>query len=236
MNTTERPTELGRGIYLPSQAARLVQLDDDRVRRWSRGYEYKGRGGEKRHSDPLFQRQHQGERLALTFLDLVEVLFVKGFLDHGVSIHTVRLVQREAAEEFQVQHPFCVKRFETDGETIVQRHRYAAGERMLDRKRKQWLFVDVFNPLLKTLDYAGIEQVAKCWWPMGKGSPIVLDPERSFGQAIVAKANVPTSTVYAARRAGEPEEQIADWYELTVDEVRAAIAFEESRKRRPAAA
>ena len=34
----------------------------------------------------------------------------------------------------------------------------------------------------------------------------------------------------------EPLEQIADWYELTLEQVRAAIAFEESRKRRPAAA
>ena len=115
-----------------------------------RGYDFKSRDGAKRHSAPLFQRQHQGSRLALTFLDLVEVLFVKAFLDHGVSIHTVRLVQREAAEEFGVRHPFCVKRFETDGETIVLRHRDDAGmERMLDRKRKQWLFVEVFNPLLR---------------------------------------------------------------------------------------
>jgi uncharacterized protein (DUF433 family) len=237
MTAPAKPTEPGRGIYLPAQAARLAQLDDDRVRRWVRGYDFKGRGGEKRHSDPLFQRQHQGERLALTFLDLVEVLFVKAFLDHGVSIQTVRLVQREAADEFGVQHPFCVKRFETDGETIVLRHRDDAGiERMMDRKRKQWLFVKVFNPLLKTLEYAGVEKEATRWWPMGKETPIVLDPARSFGQAIVSKANVPTATIYAARRARESEEQIADWYELTLEEVRAAIAFEESRSRRPAAA
>jgi len=237
MNATDYAAEHGRGIYLPAQAARLAQLDDDRVRRWIRGYDFKGRRGEKRHSAPLFRRQHQGVRLALTFLDLVEVLFVKTFLDHGVTLPTIRVVQREAAEEFGVRHPFCVKRFETDGETIVLRHRDAAGvERILDRKRKQWLFVDVFNPLLKTLDYAGVEQEARRWWPMGKGSPIVLDPERSFGQAIVAKANVPTATIYAAHRAHEPVEQIADFYELTLDQVRAAIAFEESRRRKPDAA
>ena len=237
MTSNEKSTELGRGIYLPSQAARLTQLDDERVRRWIRGYDFKGRSGERRHSAPLFRRQHQGARLALTFLDLVEVLFVKTFLDHGVTIHTVRLVQREAAEEFGVQHPFCVKRFETDGETIVLRHRDDAGvERMMDRKRKQWLFIEVFNPLLKTLDYAGVEQEVKRWWPMGRETPIVIDPARTFGQAIVAKANVPTATIYAAHRAAESDEQIADWYELTVADVRAAIAFEESRHRRPAAA
>jgi hypothetical protein len=130
------------------------------VRRWIRGYD----------SAPLFKRQHQGSRLALTFLDLVEVLVLKAFLDSGVSIHTVRLVQREAAEEFGVQYPFCVKRFETDGETIVLRHRDdAVVERMHDGKRKQRLFVEVFNPLLKTLEYAGIEREARRWWPMGEG-------------------------------------------------------------------
>ena len=88
----------------------------------------------------------------MTFLDLIEVRFVKEFLGHGVTLHTIRQVQKAAASEFKVRHPFCVKRFETDGETILQRFRENGDDRLLDRKRDQFVHVSVFNPLLKRID------------------------------------------------------------------------------------
>lgn len=233
--------QLGRGLYLPAEAARLAQVDADRVRRWVRGYDHTNpRTGERKHSPPLFPRERSDSsgRLLLTFLDLIEVCFVREFLKHGVSIHLVRKVQAEAQREFRVAHPFCVKRFETDGETIVERVRDAEGvERIFDRGvTADRLMAEVFNPLLRTLDYEGIAQEAQRWWPLGKAVPVVVDPERSSGEAIVSRAHVPTRVLFAAHAAGEPDERIAKWYGVSVEEVRAAIEFEQSRTpARPAA-
>jgi hypothetical protein len=49
-------SDQGRGIYLPAQAARLTQLDDNR-RQWIGGYDFKARDGAKRRSAPLFRRR-----------------------------------------------------------------------------------------------------------------------------------------------------------------------------------
>ena len=230
----DNQTRPGRGLYIAAEAARLTQLDADRVRRWVRGYEFKGRSGQRTRSEPLFRREHRGDRLLLTFTDLIEVCFVREFLRLGVSLHVIRLVQEEAAEEFNVSHPFCVKRFQTDGQTIVERVRDHQGvERIFDRgKTKDRLIAEVFNPLLKTLDYAGIEGEAKRWWPLGKNVPVVLDAERASGEAIVSGSYVPTRTLYAAHLARETNDRIAAWYNVTLGEVAAAIAFERSRDRR----
>jgi hypothetical protein len=228
---------LSRGIYSVPDVARLTELDTKRVRRWVAGYVFKGRRGEERRSDPVFQRERaENGGLLMTFLDLVEVLFVKAFVEHGVSMPTIRRVQEEASREFDVRHPFCVRRFETDGETIIERFMHEGRERLLDRKRLQMVDVTIFNPLIKTLDYERVSLEARRWWPLGKSVPVVLDPAHAFGAAVGAESNVPTATLYAAARANKDVGKVADWYGTNVAEVRAAVAFEEGRRGRKKAA
>jgi len=61
-----------------------------------RGYRTKVRAGDPRRSNPLFHRERGGSERIFTFIDLVEILFVKTFIDRGVSMRTIRLVQSEA--------------------------------------------------------------------------------------------------------------------------------------------
>jgi uncharacterized protein (DUF433 family) len=219
-------TELGGGVYATGEVAKLAHIDPDRLRRWVYGYRYRPAGKEPRRSAPLVQRP-DGRRL--TFLDLVEVCFVKAFLDHGVTMPTVRRVQEDAASVFKTSHPFCTKRFETDGETIVARHVDDVGvERLLDLKRKQFLVKVVFEPLLRSIDYDNVTAEARRWWPIGRSRPVIIDPSRALGAAVVAKSKVPTRALYGAFIGGERVEEIADWFGVELDEVRAAIEFEES--------
>jgi len=179
------------------------------------------------------QARQDGHHLVLSFLDLIEACFVKVFLDHGVSLHTIRIVAQEAVPMFKTTHPFCVKKFETDGETILARLRDEkadGGERLLDLKRKHFVFPAVFTPLLKTLDYDASGDAIR-WWPRGKATPVVLDPQRAFGAAIVERSCVPTRALFDAKTAGESPESIAKWFRVDLDEVRAAIAFEKWLRR-----
>ncbi len=225
---------LGAGIYPAGEAARLAQLEPQRLRRWVAGYTFRARTGERRASGPVFKgdTRRDGQHLVLSFLDLIEACFVKVFLDHGVSLHTIRLVAEEAEVMFKTTHPFCVRKFETDGETILARLRddRVDGERLLDLKRKHFVFPVVFNPLLKTLDYDASGNAIR-WWPRGKGTPVVLDPNRAFGAAIVERSCVPTRALFDAHLAGETPESIAKWFRVELDEVRAAIAFEKLLRR-----
>jgi len=196
-----------------------------------RRYRYKSRAGDQRRSNPLFHRERGGSERIFTFIDLVEILFVKTFIDRGVSMRTIRLVQSEAAEEFEVRHPFCVKKFETDGETILERFNRDGREHLLDRKRRQFVNVTVFNPLIKKLDYDRVSREAMRWWPMGKNTPSSsIRSTPSAHRALRAPA-VTTATLFASFRANKSAEMVADWFGVTLDEVRAAVRFEQSHVR-----
>jgi uncharacterized protein (DUF433 family) len=236
---TQTPTSprsgLGRGIYPAGEAARLAEMEPQRLRRWVSGYTFRGRAGEWRASQPVFRgdSRRDGDHLVLSFLDLIEARFVKVFLDHGVTLHTIRIVAREAEAMFKTTHPFCVKKFETDGETVLARLRDASaagGERLLDLKRKNFVFPAVFNPLLKTLDYDTSGDAIR-WWPRGRDVPVVLDPSRAFGAAIVERSCVPTRALFDAHLSGESAENISKWFRVELDEVHAAISFEKSLRK-----
>ena len=82
---------IGLGIYSVPEAARLTGINSRTIRRWLRGYSYKV-GDELRHSpEVVFADLRQiEEAFALTFRDLIEVLFVQAFRHHGVSWKTLR--------------------------------------------------------------------------------------------------------------------------------------------------
>jgi uncharacterized protein (DUF433 family)/DNA-binding transcriptional MerR regulator len=219
----ETVTIAGRdGLYSVSQAARLTELNPSRLRRWVLGYRW-GEGGE---SPPLVVRDATGDDL--TFADLIEVLFVRAFLDQGCSMRTIRRAADVARELFNHPRPFSLKKLETDGYRIFTRISPDAAsedkEALLELAKNQHVFAQVVRPHIRKLDYE--DDIAARWWPMGHGQPIVVDPKRQFGQPIVAKAAVPTRVLYGAASAGESVPDIANWYSVTVPEVEAALRFE----------
>ena len=83
---------------------------------------------------------------------------------------------------------------------------------------------DKFFSGLKVIEFSK-DEVTRLW-PLGKDKPVVLDPRRALGAATGARSGVPTRVLYGASLAGEHPEAIADWYDVELDEVRAAIQFE----------
>jgi uncharacterized protein (DUF433 family) len=228
--TSERVPGLGLGVYTHREAAMLAGIRPERVARWVRGYRFKGRAGQPSASAPIFESDWEiqpGAPVTLSFLDLVEMLFVKAFLDEGVSMPTIRKAALEGARLFQVKHPFCVKRFETDGRTIFASiEKEAHDERLVDLARKQAVFKQVIRPLLHKLRF-DVKGFAASWWPRGESFPVVLDPARSFGAPIVAKRGIPTRILAGPVLAGDPVEFVARMYRATVREVESAVAFEQ---------
>jgi uncharacterized protein (DUF433 family) len=227
--------ELGRGAYATAEAGSIAQLEPRRVRRWLEGYDFKSRAGERRHSGPLIPRDGRGG--TLTFMDLVEILYVRGFLRFGVSMPKIKVVHREARDQFGTPHPFAVKRFETDGRSIFYRFMAVGAERLEDRHRQQMVNRVVFDPLMKKIDYVSDAGDAEAhrYWPLGRDTPVFVDPRYGFGEAVVARSFVPTRVIYQAHQRGATTQRIAGWYQVDAAEVRAAIDLEELL-RRPAAA
>ena len=64
--------------------------------------------------------------------------------------------------------------------------------------------------------------------PFNGKSSIVIDPVRSFGKPLAADYGVPTVSLAIAAKAENPARQVASLFEIPVDVVNDAIAFERS--------
>ncbi|MBI4582213.1 MAG: hypothetical protein HY718_21130 [Planctomycetes bacterium] len=224
----------GTGIYTVGEAAKLSGVSTGRIRRWLRGYQFSSPGG-VHQSPPVWQPQlpEIDGKLALGFLDLMEVRFVDAFLGLGVSWHTLRLAAAKARALFDSTHPFSTRRFKTDGRYVFAEVQNEAGEpALLELVRSQQYFYRIVAPCLRGVDFDAEEPTR--WWPMGRSRWIVIDPRRSFGQPIVAKSGVPTAVLARAAGANSIAE-VSRWYQTDIKAVQMAIEYQKQLEEKKAA-
>lgn len=228
----ELPSLIGHGLYPLRQVARLVAVEPRTLRRWLKGYSWKYRDG-KNSSGPLWSLQYSadealGPELTFGFRDLLELRVVAKFMAHGVSLRAIRATI-EAGSDLFGSYPLQSRRFLTDGRSIFYDAIDRTGDdpRLLDIRRKQWVFNAVVRPsLLDGIDYSDRGDALR-WFPVSRSRLVVLDPVVQFGEPIVASAGVPTDTLAAAYLAeGKDRDRVARLYRVTPQEVSAAVSFE----------
>lgn len=221
---------IGVGSYTAPEAARLLRTSPRNVNRWLRGYSYR-RDGEDRHVPPLWQPQikRDDNHLEIGFRDLIELRFVKAFVDEGVGLFAVRNCLEYARTCVNDMRPFSTQRFRTDGRTIFLESIEQSGEtRMIDLKKRQYVFRDVIARTFRDLDIEADAVVR--WRPFGGKQSIVIDPTRAFGQPIASGYGVPTIALAQAVEAEGSVEDVARLFEVPTAVVRDAVHFEKSLK------
>ncbi len=215
----EKRSHLGVGLYSLGEAARIVGADRSKVRRWLRP------------EDQLVPRVLDPRERTVTFVELMELHFIQMFRAAGVSLQTIRRVSQTAANRFETNYPFSVKRFDTDGRTVFATLLKEHESELIveDLRCGQYVFDQVMRPFFKKLDYHGVDEVAR-YWPLEKKSRVVLDPDRKFGKPIDAETGVQTRALYDATVAGEGQDyaEVAKWFDVPLAAVESAVAFEHS--------
>ncbi len=169
------------------------------------------------------------ELRVVTFLDLVELLAVRGFREQGVPLRHIRIAAEQAAEIFQTTHPLAAHRFETDGRHIfarLQAEGVVTGLASLS-EGGQWVFPEAVERYLRQLDFHRETDLAIRWWPTGKDRFVVIDPKVDFGAPHISGTGVPTAALYEPVAAGDDPEVVAGWFEVESDQVKAAFAYEQ---------
>jgi uncharacterized protein (DUF433 family) len=218
----------GLGIYTLPQAARLAHVPAASIRRWLYGYKYRYKGALVEQPAVVTATDNLRSMSVLTFRDLIEIQFVHAFHREGVSWNTIRLAAAQAAQMTGGDHPFASEQFVTDGRTIFAEIAQSTGNKeLLDLKSNQMAFRRVMlRSLVAKLDVG--KKGAERLWPLGKRSPIVIDPRRQFGQPISNDEGVPTEILAQAYSAMRSYDAVARWYEVKQPAVRAAVRFEKS--------
>ncbi len=210
---------VGVGLYSMAEAARLLRIRPSTLREWVS------------QASPLVPRRLPADERALTFVELMELHFIKMFRSEGVPMQTIRKASAAAAAKFSSNYPFSVKRFDTDGRTIFATMIREEEDLIVveDLRRGQYVFDEIVKPFFRKLEFSGTQEVAR-FWPREKKGRVVLDPERKFGKPIDAESGIPTKALYEAVCAGggQAPRDVAKWFGVPIQAVQAAVAFEES--------
>jgi uncharacterized protein (DUF433 family)/transposase-like protein len=213
---------LGQGIYSIPEAANIVGLQANRVRRWVKGYE----SSEGRAHKPVVPPElpEIEEKVALSFHDLLELHFIKAFISEGVRLTAIRKAAKLAAEILGVEkHPFVRLEFKTDRKDIMQ----AIDQQMLNLNRSQYELEGIITQsLFKGLVYS--HKSARAWHPSASESSVILDPEIALGKPTIESTGIRTRAIFHAWQAeGRNVKLVADLFGLKPKQIREAVSFEQ---------
>jgi uncharacterized protein (DUF433 family) len=225
---SSKVTYLNVGIYSVAEASRLTGVSRERIRRWVKGYRSKLR---KKDYSALWTPQLPdiGCKVALGFLDLIEIKFVGAFLERGVSWPMIHKAREKAAQLYpKVSHPFCTRQFFTDGQRMFTAlHRETGENSLLEIATDQHVFTEITQPFLKQLEFKDGTTLER-WWPLGTHKPVVVDPRKNFGQPTLSDAGIATQVLAETVRANGSVEEVARWYEISPQSVQQAVDYEQS--------
>lgn len=232
-----KQAEYGIGIYTAPEAARMVGMGPQTLRRWLLGYDHKDKEAHIRHEPALWSPQYDpevSEGVLLGFRDLIEARIVNALRKKRIGLPTIRVCMERAREIVGQDHPFSTSQFKTDGKSIfLEITRDLDEPELVDLKHKQGVFRRVVEPSLADLDFG--PDGAERWWLLQGKKTIVADPKLSFGQPIVAEYGISTARLADAFKAEGTIEKVAHLYEIKPRLVRDAVTYEAQIEARKAA-
>jgi uncharacterized protein (DUF433 family) len=217
------PRDLPR--YTLADAARYVRVKRTTLQSWVRGRDYL-RGGQTVRSEPLIQVSSD----LLSFSHLIELHLLRALRrEEDVSMSKLREAIREASTRFKIERLLLSRKLRT-----------AAGEVLLDHygdlvelsPSQQIYLRHVFDAYLKRVDWdnQGPAQFFPSFVSVHATPPqdtrlVVINPEMSFGNPVIKSRGIRVSAIVSRIDAGETEDEVAQDYGLTREEIDAAIGF-----------
>lgn len=226
----------GIGIYTPGDAAALLHERPETVRRWAFGYRRKRGAASHTAHPPLIHTELpvlEGQR-ALTFVELIELLYIRAFERAGVSWKLIRDAAGVAARMFSTAHPFALRQVYADPRSVYGAVREHDGSESLVQLvgHGQHAMPQLVKPYLEQIDF-GVDDVAQRWWPMGRDGGVVVDPGVGFGAPTIEGTRIRTRLLANAYDAELPgfgaraAERVAWTYDIEPCQVRTALKFRE---------
>jgi uncharacterized protein (DUF433 family) len=211
---------LNREIYTIAEAARLLRVSPSTLRWWLEG----------RDEYPPVVRPEASGSGAVTWGEFVEAGFLREYRKSR-SLQRLRPVIDKLRDSFGVPYPLAhFKPFVGPGLQLTLEAQQSASlpedlTIVYEIMTGQLLLAHRAHDFIQRVDFAPTqEQWAVRMYPAGRESPVVIDPEFSFGAPSIR--GIKTAALAELVEAGEPPEAVADDFSLELAEVKAAVSYE----------
>ncbi len=218
-------TLLNRDVYALSEAARLLRVPDTTLFWWLDG----GRRRRKTYP-PVIRPEATGSRY-LTWAEFVEARYLRAYRrEHEVRLDQLRAFIDQLRNVFDVPYPLAHFKPLVAGRDLVLK-----AQEQSALPPQWWMFVKAGGQVLASpasedfLAHVEFDDEASSGWvrriyPLGRNGPVVIDPAVSFGSPTIR--GIRTEALAELLDAGEPAEDIAEMYGLTVGDLKKAVSYE----------
>lgn len=213
-------TALERRIYAMADVDRYLGLPGGTARRWIDGY---ARG--TKTYPPVIRPSTTGDE-GVTWGEFVETRLLAGFRHRGVSLQRLRPAVERLREELGHPYPLAARPtlLDVEGRDLVMRVQQEAD---LDKGLSLVVIRSgqlILSPSAQAfVDQAQYDDGVVSELLLG-GDTVRANPLRATGRPAVR--SVPSEVLAEGFRAGESAGSLADLYDLTLDEVEAALRYE----------
>jgi uncharacterized protein (DUF433 family) len=215
---------LEKRLYGISQVDRILALKSGTARRWIAGYRRAGR------SYPPVIREEATADEVVTWGEFVETRLLAEYRDAGVPVVRMRPAIIRLREALDARYPLAHARpfLEVSGRELVYR---VQDEVHLEKslqlvvvRNGQLVLSEPAAEFVSSVRFGKDGGVAEAIRPLPNVDYVLIDPLRQFGEPSVR--SVPTEVIGELVRAGDSITMIAELYELTIDQVEAAVRYE----------
>lgn len=214
--------------YPVTDAARYLRIPVVTLRSWLKGRSYATQGCQQAF-EPLIQRPDPALP-QLSFTNLVEAHVLRVIREtHQVKLDKVRNALDYMGQQFETDHPLVMRRFQTDGVDLFVDQM----DQLINVSRSGQLAMrETLKHLLTRVEW-NADGLASRFFPVIELVPeprtdkiIFLDPSIRFGKPVIAGKGVPTSAIVSLIDAGDSVNDVADEFDCTPQQIKAAIQFE----------
>jgi uncharacterized protein (DUF433 family) len=217
---------LQRPVYTYPQVDRLLGLTRGTAKRWLNGYT------RNRVPYPPILRHQPSETRWVTWGEFVETRFFAGYRDvDNIPAKRMRRIVEVLREQFDTTYPlaYAAPFLYSDGRLLLyqaQRTAELPDEFATEVETGQIVLTPWVDRFVDSVRYDDEEGAVTALRPDADFPVVIADPLRRGGEPVLTGHNVRVATVASLVRGGESIDNVADWYNLSVDEVRQAVHYD----------
>jgi uncharacterized protein (DUF433 family) len=213
--------------YSIPDAAHYLRISFSTLRSWIRGRPYAVASG-MAWWDGLIDRSDPDDP-RLSFFNLIEAYVLNALRkQYNVPIRAIRTALIDAEKHYQIPHLLRSDQLRVTHGNLFLEH---LGQLINVGRGRQEAMPEILEAYLERIEWSQAGFAAKLS-PVTRDEPrnspklILIDPEVGFGKPILRSKGIKTATISERFQLGESIGDLAEDYDLRIDEVEEAIRYE----------
>lgn len=165
-------------MYTLPEISLILQLPQQKVRRWSKDYFNSDLFKVRKHEYSWISKDHK----MVNFLTMIEFYVFYKMREHHLSASKILKAHDYLAKTLKTPYPFASRQVLINGKDVL--YNPEAEIWINADKSEQIVIYDILKEFSVKIDFSDTK-IAERFWPLGRDRAVVVDPHHKFGQPVL---------------------------------------------------